>query len=307
MKAMNKIKRFGAMSLAGMLLMGALAGCGNSSANDSKTNSDSSAAGSTASGTIDVVSREDGSGTRGAFIELFGIETKDASGNKTDNTTSDAIIANQTEVMMQNVQGDENAIGYASLGSMSDSVKAVKIDGAEATTENVLNGSYKISRPFNVAAKSDLSAAAQDFLNYILSADGQKIISDNGYIPVDDKAQAYQVGSASGDVTVAGSSSVTPVMEKLKEAYEGVNKNVKVTVQESDSTTGMTSASEGTCDIGMASRDLTDEEKQNLTPTEIALDGIAVIVNPSNGIENLTSDQVKGIFTGEITDWADVQ
>lgn len=307
MKAMNKIKRFGAMSLAGMLLMGALAGCGNSSANDSKTDSDSSAAGSTASGAIDVVSREDGSGTRGAFIELFGIETKDASGNKTDNTTSDAIIANQTEVMMQNVQGDENAIGYASLGSMSDSVKAVKIDGAEATTENVLNGSYKISRPFNVATKSDLSAAAQDFLNYILSADGQKIISDNGYIPVDDKAQAYQAGSASGDVTVAGSSSVTPVMEKLKEAYEGVNKNVKITVQESDSTTGMTSASEGTCDIGMASRDLTDEEKQNLTPTEIALDGIAIIVNPSNGIENLTSDQVKGIFTGEITDWADVQ
>ena len=312
MKAMNKIKRFGAMSLAGMLLMGALAGCGNSSANDSKTDSDSAAAGSTASGAIDVVSREDGSGTRGAFIELFGIETKDASGNKTDNTTSDAIIANQTEVMMQNVQGDENAIGYASLGSMSDSVKAVKIDGAEATTENVLNGSYKISRPFNVATKSDLSEAAQDFLNYILSADGQKIISDNGYIPVDDKAQAYQAGSASGDVTVAGSSSVTPVMEKLKEAYEGVNKNVKVTVQESDSTTGMTSASEGTCDIGMfaigmASRDLTDEEKQTLTPTEIALDGIAVIVNPSNGIENLTSDQVKGIFTGEITDWADVQ
>ena len=292
MKAMNKIKRFGAMSLAGMLLMGALAGCGNSSANDSKTDS---AAGSTASGAIDVVSREDGSGTRGAFIELFGIETKDASGNKTDNTTSDAIIANQTEVMMQNVQGDENAIGYASLGSMSDAVKAVKIDGAEATTENVLNGSYKVSRPFNVATKSDLSAAAQDFLNYILSADGQKIISDNGYIPVDDKAQAYQAGSASGDVTVAGSSS------------EGVNKNVKITVQESDSTTGMTSASEGTCDIGMASRDLTDEEKQNLTPTEIALDGIAVIVNPSNGIENLTSDQVKGIFTGEITDWADVQ
>ncbi len=306
MKAMKTLKRFGAMSLAGMLLMGALAGCGSSSS-DTKTTSDGSTASGNVSGAIDVVSREDGSGTRGAFIELFGIETKDASGNKTDNTTSDAIIANQTEVMMQNVAGDENAIGYASLGSMSDSVKAVKIDGAEATTENVLNGSYKISRPFNVATKSDLSAAAQDFLNYILSADGQKIISDNGYIPVDDKAAAYQAGDASGDVTVAGSSSVTPVMEKLKEAYEGVNKNVKVTVQESDSTTGMTSASEGTCDIGMASRDLTDEEKQTLTPTEIALDGIAVIVNPSNSIDNLTSDQVKGIFTGEITDWADVQ
>ncbi len=306
MKAMKTIKRFGAMSLAGMLLMGALAGCGSSNS-DTQTTSDGSTASGNVSGAIDVVSREDGSGTRGAFIELFGIETKDASGNKTDNTTSDAIIANQTEVMMQNVQGDENAIGYASLGSMSDSVKAVKIDGAEATTDNVLNGSYKISRPFNVATKSDLSAAAQDFLNYILSADGQKIISDNGYIPVDDKAAAYQAGDVSGDVTVAGSSSVTPVMEKLKEAYESVNKNVKVTVQESDSTTGMTSASEGTCDIGMASRDLTDEEKQTLTPTEIALDGIAVIVNPSNSIDNLTSDQVKGIFTGEITDWADVQ
>ena len=307
MKAMNKIKRFGAMSLAGMLLMGALAGCGNSSANDSKTDSDSTAAGSTASGAIDVVSREDGSGTRGAFIELFGIETKDASGNKTDNTTSDAIIANQTEVMMQNVQGDENAIGYASLGSMSDSVKAVKIDGAEATTENVLNGSYKISRPFNVATKSDLSAAAQDFLNYILSADGQKIISDNGYIPVDDKAQAYQAGSASGDVTVAGSSSVTPVMEKLKEAYEGVNKNVKITVQESDSTTGMTSASEGTCDIGMASRELKDSEvAAGVRSQPIARDGIAVIVAPSSSVDELTSQQVKDVFSGVAKTWADV-
>lgn len=314
---MKTFKKCIVLLLAAALVLSTLAACGN---NNTETENGSAGAPVTSneqpkpaspefdsSQAIGVISREDGSGTRGAFIELFGIETKDASGNKTDNTTSDAIIANQTEVMMQNVQGDENAIGYASLGSMSDSVKAVKIDGAEATTENVLNGSYKISRPFNVATKSDLSAAAQDFLNYILSADGQKIISDNGYIPVDDKAQAYQAGSASGDVTVAGSSSVTPVMEKLKEAYEGVNKNVKITVQESDSTTGMTSASEGTCDIGMASRDLTDEEKQNLTPTEIALDGIAVIVNPSNGIENLTSDQVKGIFTGEITDWTDVQ
>ena len=300
---MNKIKRFGAMSLAGMLLMGALAGCGNSSENDSKTDSDSSA-----SGAIDVVSREDGSGTRGAFIELFGIETKDASGNKTDNTTSDAIIANQTEVMMQNVQGDENAIGYASLGSMSDSVKAVKIDGAEATTENVLNGSYKISRPFNVAIKSDLSAAAQDFLNYILSADGQKIISDNGYIPVDDKAQAYQAGSASGDVTVAGSSSVTPVMEKLAEAYQALNSGVEIKVQQSDSTTGVTSAADGLCDIGMASRELKDEETaMGVHSQKIAMDGIAVIVNNENPLEEIAAETVKGIYVGEITGWEEVQ
>ena len=260
MKFTKNMKRFGATALSGMLLMGALAGCGSSSSTSETTEEGSGAAPAAVSGVIDVVSREDGSGTRGAFIELFGIEVKDADGNKTDRTTPDAIIANQTEVMMQNVAGDKNAIGYASLGSVDDSIKVLSIDGTEASAENVLNGSYKISRPFNIATKGDLSDATQDFINYILSAEGQKVINDNGYIQIDDKAEAFQSNGATGEITVAGSSSVTPVMEKLKEAYEEVNSGVSITIQESDSTTGMTSAMEGVCDIGMASRELSEEE-----------------------------------------------
>lgn len=202
--------------------------------------------------------------------------------------------------------GDSNAIGYVSMGSMNDSVTAVKVDGVEATTENVKNGSYAISRPFNIAVKTDakLSDAAQDFYNYIMSAEGQQIIEDNKYIKIDDAAASYAGNGASGKVVVAGSSSVTPVMEKLSEEYQKVNGNVEVEVQVSDSTTGMTSAIEGTCDIGMASRELSDEEAQSLTATAIALDGIAVIVNKENTVGSLTLDQIKGIFTGEITDWS---
>lgn len=303
MKFSTTMKKLSALTLTGMVLMGALAGCGSNSSNVGDTNNGSAAA--SVSGAIDVVSREDGSGTRGAFIELFGIEEKNGD-EKIDNTTADAIIANQTEVMMQNVSGDENAIGYASLGSLNDSVKAVKIDGAEATTENVLDGSYTISRPFNVATKGDLSEAAQDFMNYILSADGQQVVADNGYIPVSADAEKFTSNGASGDITVAGSSSVTPVMEKLKEAYEAVNSNVNITIQESDSTTGMTNAIEGVCDIGMASRELSEEELAELTPTQIALDGIAVIVNPSNPVDELTSAQVRSIFTGATTDWSEI-
>ena len=302
MRFSAKMKRFGTMALTGVLLTGALAGCGSNDTTAAGTTDDGSATASAVSGAIDVVSREDGSGTRGAFIELFGIEEKNGD-EKVDNTTPDAIIANQTEIMMQNVAGDENAIGYASLGSLNDSVKAVKIDGAEATTDNVLDGSYAISRPFNIAVKDGLSDAAQDFIQYILSADGQQVVADNGYIPVDDGAEAFASNGASGDVTVAGSSSVTPVMDKLKEAYEAVNSNVKITIQESDSTTGMTNAIEGVCDIGMASRELSEEEAAALTPTQIALDGIAVIVNPSNAVDDLTKEQVRSIFVGETTDW----
>ena len=306
MKFTKNMKRFGAAALSGMLLMGALAGCGSSSSTSETTEEGSGAAPAAVSGVIDVVSREDGSGTRGAFIELFGIEVKDENGNKTDRTTPDAIIANQTEVMMQNVAGDKNAIGYASLGSVDDSIKVLSIDGAEASTENVLNGSYKISRPFNIATKGELSEATQDFVNYILSADGQKVINDNGYIQIDDKAEAFQSNGATGEITVAGSSSVTPVMEKLKEAYEAVNSGVSITIQESDSTTGMTSAMEGVCDIGMASRELSEEEAAELTPVKIALDGIAVIVNPENALNDLSAEQVCSIFTGEITDWSEL-
>lgn len=305
MRLSKKMKKFGALTLTGMMLVGMLAGCGSDTTDTTSTADNGSAQASSVSGAIDVVSREDGSGTRGAFIELFGIEEKNGD-EKVDNTTPDAIIANQTEIMMQNVSGDENAIGYASLGSLNDSVKAVNIDGAEATTENVLDGSYTISRPFNIATKGDLSEAAQDFMQYILSAEGQKVVSDNGYIPVDEGAEAFASNGASGEVTVAGSSSVTPVMEKLKEAYEAVNSNVSITIQESDSTTGMTSAMEGVCDIGMASRELSEEEAAALTSTQIALDGIAVIVNPANAVDNLTSDQVRSIFTGETTDWSEI-
>lgn len=263
-------------------------------------------AASAASGTINVISREDGSGTRGAFIELFGIQ-EEKDGEKVDMTTEDASITNSTSVMMTTVAGDENAIGYISLGSLNDTVKAVKIDGAEATAENVANDTYKVSRPFNIVTGEKASEAAQDFVSYIMSADGQQIIEDNGYIKADTEAGAYEATEAEGKVVVAGSSSVSPVMEKLKEAYEAVNKNVTVEVQQSDSTTGVTSAAEGICDIGMASRELKDEEKElGLTATVIAQDGIAVVVNTSNETEDLTSDQVKAIFTGETTEWEDL-
>ena len=235
--------------------------------------------------------------------------TKEKQGDeKVDMTTEDASITNSTSVMMTTVSGDENAIGYISLGSLNDTVKAVKIDGAEASAENVANDTYKVSRPFNIVTGEKLSDAAQDFENYIMSADGQQIVEDNGYIKVADDAKAYEQSDAEGKVVVAGSSSVTPVMEKLKEAYEKANGGkITVEVQQSDSTTGITSAAEGICDIGMASRELKDEEtSENLTATEIARDGIAVVVNNDNDIDDLTSDQVKAIFTGETTEWEDL-
>ena len=261
---------------------------------------------SAASGTINVISREDGSGTRGAFIELFGIQ-EEKDGEKIDMTTVDASITNSTSVMMTTVAGDENAIGYISLGSLNDTVKAVKIDGAEATAENVANDTYKVSRPFNIVTGEKVSEAAQDFVNYIMSEEGQQIVEDNGYIKADAEAKPYEAADVEGKVVVAGSSSISPVMEKLKEAYEAVSKNVTVEVQQSDSTTGVTSAAEGICDIGMASRELKDEETEmNLTATVIAKDGIAVVVNNENEVEDLTSDQVKAIFTGETTEWEDL-
>lgn len=279
-------------------------GSSGSASNDSKTGS---AGSSSKSQTITVVSREDGSGTRGAFIELFGIEEKDASGKKVDNTTDDATITNSTEVMMTTVAGDEAAIGYTSLGALNSSIKALKVDGAEATAANVKSGTYKISRPFNIATKGTVSEVTQDFINYILSEDGQKIVESNGYISQGNSG-AFTSNGASGKIVVAGSSSVTPVMQKLLEAYQKVNTGAKIELQESDSTTGMTAAIDGTCDIGMASRELKDSEKSaGLTNQVIALDGIAVIVNNKNSASNITSEQVKAIFTGETTDWSNVK
>ena len=263
---------------------------------------------------ITVVSREDGSGTRGAFIELFGVEEKDADGNKVDNTTEEAEITNNTAVMMSTVAGDVDAIGYISLGSLNDSVKAVKIDGVEATAENIKSGEYKVSRPFNIATNGEVSDVAKDFIDYILSPEGQAVIEENGYISIDDVKDAEST-QPEGKVVVAGSSSVTPVMEKLKEAYVAVNAgayaevnpNAEIEIQQSDSTTGMTSAIDGICDIGMASRELKDEELEaGLTSTTIANDGIAIIVNNDNPTDDLSVDQVKSIYVGETTTWGDL-
>ena len=255
---------------------------------------------------ITVVSREDGSGTRGAFIELFGVEEKDADGNKVDNTTEEAEITNNTAVMMSTVAGDVDAIGYISLGSLNDSVKAVKIDGVEATAENIKSGEYKVSRPFNIATNGEVSDVAQDFIDYILSPEGQAVIEENGYISIDDVKDAEST-QPEGKVVVAGSSSVTPVMEKLKEAYAEVNPNAEIEIQQSDSTTGMTSAIDGICDIGMASRELKDEELEaGLTSTTIANDGITIIVNNDNPTDDLSVDQIKSIYVGETTTWGDL-
>lgn len=268
-------------------------------ADTSESDQSADAAGSLTGNEITVVSREDGSGTRGAFIELTGVKQDDQ-----DLTTVEAIITNSTEVMMTTVAGDENAIGYASMGSMNDTVKAVNVGGVEPTAENVKNGSYALSRPFNIATKDTVSDVAQDFINFIMSADGQAVIEDKGYIAIDDKAAAFESNGAAGKIVVAGSSSVTPVMEKLQEAYLAINSGAEIELQESDSTTGMTQAIDGTCDIGMASRDLKDSELEaGLTPTAIAMDGICVIVNHANDITDLSTDDIAAIFKGERTEW----
>ena len=303
------------------VLMGAMvfsmAACGSndsgSSSSDSTTtedsaSSDSGSDASAPSGTISVLSREEGSGTRGAFVELFGVEEENADGEKVDNTTVDAQVTNSTAVMMTGVAQDPQAIGYISLGSLDDSVKALKVDGAEASAENVKSGTYKVSRPFNIVTNDDISDVAQDFVDYILSSDGQAIVEEDGYIAVDDAAEAYAGTSPEGTVVVAGSSSVSPVMEKLKEGYEAVNPNASIEIQTSDSTTGVESTISGICDIGMASRELKDTEtSEGVTGTQIAIDGIAIIVNNENSMTDITSDQVKQIYTGEVTNWEDLQ
>ena len=270
------------------------------------TAADDTAAAGSMSGAITVLSREDGSGTRGAFIELFGIEQKDTDGNKVDNTIDSAEITNSTSVMMTTVAGNKNAIGYVSLGSLDENqVKAVLIDGAQATAENVKDGTYKVSRPFNIATKGEPTGLAKDFIDYILSEEGQAVVEENGYVS-EGNTGAFEGTGAEGKITVGGSSSVTPVMEKLKEAYAAVNPNATIEVQQSDSTTGMTSTIDGTYDIGMASRELKDEEAAELTGQVIALDGIAVIVNKENTIDELTSEDVLNIYTGATTDWSEI-
>ncbi|MGI6498837.1 MAG: substrate-binding domain-containing protein [Oscillospiraceae bacterium] len=290
---MNVTQKIGALALAALMATG-LAACGSG-----PFQFDSSKP-------VSVISREDGSGTRGAFIELFRVEEEDASGNKIDQTTLGADITNSTSVMMTTISSTPYAIGYISLGSLNDTVKALQIDGSDATIANVKSGSYQIARPFNITTKSDVSDVTKDFIDYILSADGQAVVEKSGYAGVSG-AGAYAGTKPSGKVVVSGSSSVTPVMEKLKEAYLLINPNATIEVQQSDSTTGMTSAIDGICDIGMASRELKDSERaKGLTSTVIAMDGIAVIVNKENPVSNLTTEQVSAIYKGEATSWADV-
>lgn len=293
---MKKWKLLSSLSVFGAAALVGLSACGSTANGDSEAGL----------GQINVVTREDGSGTRGAFIELFGLEEKNSDGEKVDLTTQNAIVTNSTSVMLTTVAEDGSAIGYASLGSLNDSVKVVDIDGAEATVENIKDGSYKVSRPFNIVTKDDTNEAAKDFINFILSSEGQAIVEKSGYIPLDDNG-SYKSSVNSGKVVISGSSSVTPVMEKLKEAYAKVNPDVTIEIQQSDSSTGVANTVDGTADIGMASRELKDtEEKEGVTATVIAMDGIAVIVNDKNEVDDLTSEQVKDIFAGDTTSWEDL-
>ena len=300
-----KLKKFIAILSVATMTAGLAVGCGSSDSASSDDKSSKSESDSDSSNDITIVSREDGSGTRGAFIELFGIEEK-KDGEKVDMTTDDAQITNSTSVMLTTVAGDDYAIGYVSLGSLNDTVKALKIDGEEATEQNIKDGKYKICRPFNIATKKGAdNEVAKDFIAYIMSKEGQQVISDNGYIG-DDSAEAYAGSKPSGKAVVGGSSSVSPVMEKLIEAYKKVNTGAEIELQTTDSTTGMTSAIDGSYDIGMASRELQDEEKDKLDSQVIATDGIAVIVNKNNTTDELSSDQVKTIYTGDATTWDEV-
>lgn len=282
------------------VITASFAGCVTDSGNQNSSTD------KTKTASISLVSREDGSGTRGAFIELFGIEEKDADGNKIDRTSDMAEITNSTSVMMTTISGNKNAIGYISLGSLNETVKAVNIDGASASIENIKNGTYRIARPFNIAARDEENKNVTDFISFIMSEQGQKVIEDRGYISQGNQ-DPYNATGISGKITIAGSSSVAPVMEALKEAYVLLNPKAEIEIQQSDSTTGITSVAEGVCDIGMASREIKESElEKGLVPTVIAMDGIAVIVNNENPVNSLTSEQVKSIFTGYVSDWSEI-
>lgn len=293
------MKKILSLGLAALMTVFALAGCGADS-NDGGTG--------TGTDTISVLTREEGSGTRGAFIELLGIEEKNADGKKVDKTIDTAETTNSTSVMITTVQGNKAAIGYISLGSLDKSkVKALKVDGAEAAADNVKSGEYKVSRPFNIATKGDTTGVASDFIKFILSADGQAVVEKNGYIS-DGNTGAYKASGQKGKITIGGSSSVTPVMEKLKEAYVKLNPDVTIDVQQNDSSSGMKGAIDGIYDIGMASRDVKDSEKEaGLNSIKIALDGIAVIVNKDNNLDSITSEQIKNIYTGSLTKWSEIK
>ena len=252
---------------------------------------------------ITVVSREDGSGTRSAFVELMHILDEDG----IDATTDYAEITNSTAVMLATVAGNKNAIGYVSLGSLNDAVKAIKIDGAAPSVENVVSGAYTVARPFIICTAANAGEPARDFIAFIMSADGQAIINANSCIAVAPEAQPYTPAGLSGSIAVAGSTSVAPVMEKLAEAYQALNPEVSIEIQQSGSSAGIQSAIEGACDIGMSSRELKPSELEaGLIPTVIAQDGIAAIVNHENPVDELTSEQLRAIFLGEAESWNEI-
>lgn len=297
-KMKNTKTKLLAMLLGAACTLTAFTGCGQA---DKGAENKEKAAFETGSDIV-VMTREDGSGTRGAFVELTGVEAKNEAGEKVDNTTVDAEVNNSTSVMMTAVAGNRYAIGYISMGSMNDTVKAIKIDGTEPTAEKVASGEYALARPFNIAYTEELSDLGHDFVGFILSDDGQTIIEDNGYIG--NKTGTAYSGSGEGELVVAGSSSVSPVMEKLIEAYTEKNSGADITLQETDSSSGMSALAEGACDIGMASRELKDSElEKGLIPETIATDGIAVIVNLENPTESLTCEEICAIYTGETTTW----
>ncbi len=308
-----KMKKMFALALTMVMAASAMVSCGNdngssssSSANNSSSTVEQSSSGEETTGMtgkITVVAREEGSGTRSAFVELLGIVDAD----ENDATVVTAESTNSTSVMITTVEGNKNAVGYISLGSLKDNVKAVSVDGVEATAENVKNGTYAISRPFNIATKEGLSEVASDFIAFILSEEGQAIIDEEGYISVTPQG-SYTASGLSGNITLGGSTSVSPVMEKLAEAYKALNPDVTIEIQQTGSSAGMTAAIEGVCDIGMASREVSQSElDQGLTSTQIAMDGIAVIVNNENPTEDMTSEQIQKIYLGEVTDWSEIQ
>lgn len=307
------MKKYITIALAALITTFALAGCKTTTNPESTTTAEPGATATAATSTFDssktitVISREEGSGTRGAFVELTGVEAKDESGTKVDRTTEEAEISSETNVVITTVAGNDYAIGYISLGSLNDTVKAVKVDGADATVANIKAGTYALARPFMICTKGEATGLKKDFIDFIMSKQGQEVITGSKYIAVDDAAAEYTSSGLTGKLVIGGSSSVTPVMEKLVEAYKALNSGVTLEVQMSDSTTGVSATIEGTLDIGMASRDLKDTEKDQVIGTKIAMDGIAVIVNNNNTIDTLTKEQIMNIYIGEVTKWSEVQ
>lgn len=311
-RKLRMMAAIGALALTTVACTSANEGNAPANGNGGEEATNNTAATTEAAGSLEelkdivVVSREDGSGTRDAFTEIVGLVEKDASGNEMDTTTEEATVQNSTNGVMTTVAGNESSIGYISLGSLNDTVKALKVDGVEANPEDIINGSYKVSRPFLLVSK-ELPAGSieEDFLKFAASPQGQAIVEEEGYVKAAE-GEEYTASGLSGNITVAGSTSVTPVMEKLAEAYKGLNPDATIEIQSNGSSAGITAAMEGTAQIGMSSRELKEEEKGSLQEFVLAKDGIAVIVNNANPLEDIGMEQIKSVFNGEMLEWAEL-